>query len=118
VQLTALIEGRTTASWWDFGDGITLTNQPSPSHAWQALGDYPVVLRAYNESYPGGISATVTVHVIVQPIHYVAADSGSPVVPYTSWATAARNIQDAIDAATVPGALVLVTNGIYAGSGG
>ncbi len=117
AQLTAMIEGRTTGSVWDFGDGATATNQPYISHAWTALGDYAVVLRAYNESHLGGISATVTVHVVVQPIHYVAADSANPVAPYTSWATAAMNIQDAVDVATTAGALVLVTNGIYATGG-
>jgi len=113
VQFTALIEGRTTASVWDFGDGITVTNQPYPAHAWTAPGDYAVVLRAYNESQPGGISATVTVHV-VNTVHYVTAGGTNPMSPYTSWATAATNIQDAVNAATVPGAVVLVTNGIYA----
>jgi hypothetical protein len=112
-QLAGWIEGRVTADSWDFGDGTTSTNQPYTSHAWAQPGDYTVVLRAYNESWPGGISTTATVHV-VSGVHYVAADSANPVAPYTSWATAARNIEDAIYAAIEPGAQVLVTNGIYA----
>ena len=37
-----------------------------------------MVLRAYNDSNPGGVSATVTVQVLTQPIHYVSLDSAAP----------------------------------------
>ena len=115
VDFTALIEGRTTASAWDFGDGVLVSNRPYASHAWAALGDHLVVLRAYNESHPGGVSATMTIHV-VQEMHYVAALSANPQPPYTNWATAATSIQAAVAAVVLPGASVLVTNGVYAGS--
>jgi hypothetical protein len=112
LQLTGWIDGRAASNTWDFGDGVTATNQPVTSHAWTALGDYAVILRAYNESYPGGISATVTVHVVTG-VHYVAAGSTNPVAPFTSWGTAAPSIQEAINTAEPGASQVLVTNGIY-----
>ena len=94
-----------------------LSNNPYALHAYASPGVYSVLLRAYNESYPQGITATVMVHVAAQTIHYVKLDNATPIAPYTSWATAATNIQDALDAVNQVGALVLVTNGIYATGG-
>ncbi len=112
VNLSGLISGWATASRWEFGDGIVISNAPYTSHAWLAPGDYTVALRAYNESNPGGIAATTVVHVATE-VHYVAINSMSSLAPYNSWTTAATNIQDAVDAAVLPGALVLVSNGVY-----
>jgi hypothetical protein len=114
---TASIQGRVSGSRWDFGDGASVTDRPYVSHAWTAGGDYPVILTAWNESYPGGVAATAMVHVVSQPTYYVAQSASSPSPPYASWDMAATNIQDAIDAAVEPGATVLVSNGVYAAGG-
>ncbi len=116
VSFTALIEGRTTDSVWDLGTGDVATNQPYVTHRWTQPGDYLVALWAFNESNPGGASATLTVHVLPQPVSYAALTSTNPQPPYASWATAATSIQDAVDAA-VAGGTVLVSNGVYATGG-
>ena len=44
LEVTALIEGRTFASVWDFGDGVTISNRPYATHAWATPGNYVIVL--------------------------------------------------------------------------
>jgi hypothetical protein len=113
LDFTGTIEGKTSASVWDFGDGMVLSNRPYASHAWTGGGSYPVVLTAYNEDHPAGVSATVLVQVAAQTIFYVSQESTNPIAPYTNWATAATDIQSAVDQALLPGQSVLVSNGVY-----
>ena len=47
-------------------------------------------------------------------VHYVNSMNVSPAAPYVTWETAATNIQDAVDAGTTPGRVIVVTNGTYA----
>lgn len=117
VNLTGIILGHANSNRWDFGDGTFASNTVGVSHAWTNTGDHVVTLSAYNSTYPAGVSASVTIHVVAQPVHYVSLTSINPFPPYISWATAATNIQDAVDTATVAGALILVTNGTYATGG-
>lgn len=117
VDFTASIDGRLTASRWDFGDGTIVSNYPASSHAWALPGDYAVLLQAFNDSHPQGVTTSVTIHVTAPPFHYVLLGSTNPIRPYSSWATAATNINDGIDAASVPGAIILAADGVYSTGG-
>src|SRR5262249_26892972 len=116
ADFTTPIQGGATHNGWGFWGGRLETHPPHTSHSLGAPGEDQNSFFAFHKSYPGGVGATVTIRV-ANYIHYVAAGSANPVAPYTSWATAATNIQDAVDAAAEPGALVLVTNGIYSTGG-
>ena len=117
VTFTATFVGYSDGQVWDFGDGTTVSNQLSVRHGWAAPGDHVVTFTAFNHVNPTNVSATVTVHVLSQLVSYVSAASANSVAPFTSWSNAAVNIQDAVDAVSVPGSLVLVTNGVYNGGG-
>src|SRR5690349_8948286 len=64
------------------------------------------------------LTAFVTFHIAAAPaaVLYVSIESTDPIPPFTNWATAAINIQDALDAAG-PADEILVTNGVYASGG-
>ena len=99
---------------WGWGGG---EQPPYASHAWAEAGVYPVRLTGYNDSHPEGVSATVLVRVDAREVYYVNGANSSPVYPYTNWAGAAAAIQEAIDAGTQIGRLVLVSDGVYASGG-
>jgi len=111
LSFCADIDGKLSSNRWAFGDGASTDNLYITTHSWNALGDYTVTLTAFNIDYPAGVSTSILISVITN-LHYVAAGSTNAVSPYTTWGTAASNIQDAVDAALDEG-IVLVTNGFY-----
>ncbi len=103
----------TTVTVWNFGDGTVVSNRPSLSHAWARAGSYAVTLTGYNDLFPEGVISTVKVEVVDKAVRYVNLKNPNPMAPFGSWAAAATNIQDAVDAAEAWDT-VLVTNGVYA----
>jgi hypothetical protein len=59
-----------------------------------------------------GITLLLAVSSLSAATHYVSLESTNPTPPYATWATAARNIQQAVDAAATSDEVV-VTNGVY-----
>jgi len=115
LHFTADIHGKLSRNVWSYGDGTQMTNAVYASHSWADAGDYPVILTAFNTTYPAGLSVTVMVHIVSGYTNYVSP-SGSHQPPFTSWTTAATHIQAAVDASEsfdIAGALVLVSNGVY-----
>jgi hypothetical protein len=117
VPFVAQISGCADYYWWDFGDGLALTNQLNVSHAWTVPGTFLVTLSARYSTPAQTLSATTLVQVVQQPVYYVDAANSAPAAPYTNWAKAATRVQAAIGAGSLPGRLVLVTNGAYQGTG-
>ena len=111
------VQGKADTSQWDVEGGGTHENKTHITKSWPVPGNYKITLKASNLDYPLGISATVEVNIVSAFTNYAAANSASPATPFSSWATAAVNIQDAIDVCPAGGA-VLVSNGLYNFSGG
>jgi PKD repeat protein len=108
-EFRAEVAGRVGDLIWDFGDGTSATNLNPVRHDFPALGVYTVRATATNLS--GGASGEVSVSVTVGNTY--VSRTGGHVPPFSSWATAATNVQDAVDAA-IWGGTVWVTNGVYA----
>jgi len=115
ISISGQVNGHALSNRWQLGDGTEVNNRFELMHSYAAVGDYSITFTAFNEDQPTGVSATVPIHV-EDTVHYVALSNQAPSAPFDSWATAATNIQDAVDA-TATGGLILVSNGVYATGG-
>jgi hypothetical protein len=114
VELAGLADG----CWWS-KDGVPVEDGVHYSGAHTSglivkefnVGDAGVYQVVASNTFGMVTSALATVRVAC-----VHAASAKPAAPYDDWTRAARTIQEAVDEAQ-PGAVVLVTNGLY-NSGG
>ncbi|MBN2703587.1 MAG: right-handed parallel beta-helix repeat-containing protein [Pontiellaceae bacterium] len=115
VQLVSDITGTATRFVWNFDDGSSTTNRVFSERVWNQAGTYAVVLTAFSESAPGGVSATQHIEVVAQDaVAVYVAPSGDDVNDGLSWATAKATLQSGIDAQNIIGGSVWVSNGTYA----
>ncbi|HLH55311.1 MAG TPA: immunoglobulin domain-containing protein [Verrucomicrobiae bacterium] len=98
--------------WWFNGSavpGATNATLTLTSVGTEQAGPYAVVV---SNVFGTATSKVATLTVLMPGTKYVWQNSPAPTAPYTNWATAAHNIQEAVDAAA-PGNVVLATNGVY-----
>ena len=65
MPLNATIDGWATRIEWNFGEGVTASDQGfNATHVWTIPGDYTVTAAVFNFDHPNGVSASVPVRVV------------------------------------------------------
>ena len=117
--MTCLVAGEEPFTCWWLRDGTIINDDGHYAYTHTtnvvATGLNPLDIGAYRVvvSNAYGMATSAVTRLVG---HFVDNSASGPLSPFSNWATAATNIQDAIDAA-LAGEIVFVTNGIYATGG-
>lgn len=110
VPINCEVTGAVSSNSLNFGDNTSASNLLYTSHSWSSTGIYDIVLTAYNNDYPAGISVTQQIEIADTPLHVTT--TGNDANDGLSWATAKITIQAAVDIAYY-GQTIKVMNGTY-----
>ncbi len=110
LTFAAGVQGNPAGFFWQFGDGQTASDVLETSHAFGTPGSFPVTLTAWNNTHTN--SASLLIQISAGFTNYVSL-SGGHIAPFTNWATAARDLQSAVDAVPIAGGTVRVADGTY-----
>lgn len=98
----------------DFGNGHVSENALLIANQWTVPGLYEVVITAWNEDCPAGISVTETIQVQdAEATAIYVSTTGDDSNDGSSWANAKATIQAGVDAQTLESGLVLISDGVF-----
>jgi len=117
ATVTGAAEDDTIIYFWDLdGDGVadqSGADLASVMTCFDTVGESSVTLWVTNTTAVPVVGASWTSRFAVrEPYYYVVTNNPSAAHPYTTWATAATSLADAIEAAET-GATVIISNGTY-----
>ena len=116
AEYTPVFTGPITGTVVDFGNGLVRSNHLGAIEtSWPSAGMVQVLMTAYNDDHPGGITFTQNIDVlsVTATCIYVSIVTGSDTNDGSSWETAKQTIQAGVDAQHLYGGVVWVSNGIY-----
>lgn len=109
-----VVVGNVTRFQVDFGNGHISKNKLIVANQWEIPGTYDVVITAWNDDYPFGLSVTETVQVLnAETTAIYVSTTGSDANGGTSWADAKVTLQAGVDAQMLESGLVLLSDGTF-----
>jgi hypothetical protein len=114
VAFSANVVGSVSWCQITFGDGEMVKNHLWPIHRWSTLGEYDVILSAYNDDNLGGVAITQRVSVVsAESVAIYVALDGNDLNTGENWEDAKASIQAGVDAQFWVGGTVWVSNATY-----